>query len=117
MEFENIYIVYVKLNDSNYIVSVNSSEFISDLTNWIEIDRGSEYRYHHAQNNYFSNPIVTNNGAYRYKLINNMIVECTKEEIENQEELIRLNQFPSQLDIIEAQVTYTALMTDTLLEV
>lgn len=27
-----------------------------------------------------------------------------------------LNQTPTQLDIIEAQVTYTAMMTDTLLE-
>lgn len=27
------------------------------------------------------------------------------------------NTIPSQLDIIEAQVTYTAMMTDTLLEV
>lgn len=32
-----------------------------------------------------------------------------------EEELSLLNQ-PSQLDIIEAQVTYTAMMTDTLLE-
>lgn len=32
------------------------------------------------------------------------------------EELAEMNK-PSQLDIIEAQVTYTAMMTDTLLEV
>ena len=35
----------------------------------------------------------------------------TVEEIEDEKEA------PSQLDIIEAQVTYTAMMTDTLLEV
>lgn len=29
----------------------------------------------------------------------------------------KVEQKPSQLDIIEAQVTYTAMMTDTLLEV
>ena len=28
-----------------------------------------------------------------------------------------VEEFPSQLDILEAQVTYTAMMTDTLLEV
>lgn len=28
-----------------------------------------------------------------------------------------VNNLPSQLDILEAQVTYTAMMTDTLLEV
>lgn len=31
--------------------------------------------------------------------------------------IIIVQEQPSQLDIIEAQVTYTALMTDTLLEV
>lgn len=31
--------------------------------------------------------------------------------------VVEVQEQPSQLDIIEAQVTYTALMTDTLLEV
>ena len=47
--------------------------------------------------------------------------ECTQLEvismIEGEETLIEEPDIPSQLDIIEAQVTYTALMTDTLLEV
>ena len=33
------YIVYVKPDDQNRIVSVNSSAFIADLTGWVEIDR------------------------------------------------------------------------------
>jgi hypothetical protein len=31
--------------------------------------------------------------------------------------IVEVEETPSQLDIIEAQVTYTAMMTDTLLEV
>lgn len=31
--------------------------------------------------------------------------------------VVEVEEQPSQLDIIEAQVTYTAMMTDTLLEV
>ena len=31
--------------------------------------------------------------------------------------VVEVEETPSQLDIIEAQVTYTAMMTDTLLEV
>ena len=31
--------------------------------------------------------------------------------------VVEVEEKPSQLDIIEAQVTYTAMMTDTLLEV
>ena len=37
--------------------------------------------------------------------------------IEGEEIIIEEPDIPSQLDIIEAQVTYTAMMTDTLLEV
>lgn len=44
---------------------------------------------------------------------NNIVVSMT----EGEETLIEEPDIPSQLDIIEAQVTYTALMTDTLLEV
>ena len=40
--------------------------------------------------------------------------EYTVEEKSDKKEQI---ESPSQLDIIEAQVTYTAMMTDTLLEV
>ena len=44
------------------------------------------------------------NGEYVYDPINEPELELPKAQ-------------PSQLDIIEAQVTYTAMMTDTLLEV
>lgn len=44
---------------------------------------------------------------------NNMVISMT----EGEEIFIEEPDIPSQLDIIEAQVTYTALMTDTLLEV
>jgi len=41
-------------------------------------------------------------------------VERTQEEMDA--DYISVEPTPSQLDIIEAQVTYTAMMTDTLLE-
>lgn len=120
MEFEiSPYIVYVKHNDFNYVTEINSSEFISDTTGWIEIDRGYGDKYHHAQGNYFSKPIFTDSGVYNYKMVDGVLVECSVEEIAQQEEANKpiINNTPSQLDIIEAQVTYTAMMTDTLLEV
>lgn len=42
-------------------------------------------KYHHAQGNYFPQPIVTDGGAYRYKLVDGVPVECTAEEIAQQE--------------------------------
>ena len=116
MEFENPYIVYVKPDENSYITAVNSSAFLSDLTDWIEIDSGYGDKYHHAQGNYFEKPIYTDDGAYCYKLVDGNPMECTMEEIAEQEN-IEIVKIPTQLDIIEAQVTYTAMMTDTLLEV
>ena len=105
------YIVYVKLNEENYITTINSSEFLSDFTNWVEIDRGYGDKYHHAQGNYFEKPIMTMGGAYRYKLVDGKPIECTVEEIVAQEEANKPIETPSQLDIIEAKVTYIAMMT------
>ena len=117
MEFENPYIVYVKTNESGYITAINSSAFLTDTADWVEIDFGYGDKYHHAQGNYFEKPIFTDGGAYRYKLMDNKPVECTEDEIIAQEQSNKISSTPSQLDIIEAQVTYTAMMTDTLLEV
>ena len=117
MDFEmKPYIVYVKTNTDGYITAVNSSAFLTDITGWTEIDRGYGDKYHHAQGNYFPMPIITDGGAYRYKLVDGKAVECTAEEIKAQDEANEPEEQPSQLDRVEAQVTYTAMMTDTLLE-
>lgn len=110
-------IVYVKINENNYITSINSDEFLLDTTGWIEIDRGYGDKYCHAQGNYFENPLYTLNDAYNYKLIDGKPVKCSEEEILEQERLIQnlIDSIPSQSDLIEAQVMYTAMMTDTLL--
>lgn len=87
MEFaQNPYIVYVKINSNGYITAVNSSAFLTDTTGWVEIDRGTGDRFHHAQGNYFPEPIFKDGGAYRYKLMDGKPVECTPEEIAAQEE-------------------------------
>ena len=105
------YIVYVKVNESGYITAVNSSAFLPDTISWVEIDQGYSDKYHHAQGNYFSKSIYTDTGAYRYKLVDNEVFECTEEEIAAQEEANKPEEAPSQLDVIEAKVTYIAMMT------
>lgn len=79
------YIVYVKPNENGYITAVNSSAFLTDNTEWVEIDSGYGDKYHHAQGNYLPESIVTDGGAYRYKLVDGEAVECTAEEIAQQE--------------------------------
>ena len=112
----NPHMVYVKTDTDGYIVAVNSSAFLRDTAGWTEIDSGCGDKYGHAQGNYFPTPITTESGACRYKLVDGKVMECTAEEIKAQEEANKPHEQPTQLDMIEAQVTYTAMMTDTLLE-
>ena len=86
---DETYTVYVNPNDPGYITAVNSSAFLHDTAGWTEIDSGYGDKYHHAQGNYFPHPIITDGGAYRYKLVDGKPVECTAEEIAAQEEVIK----------------------------
>ena len=79
------YEVYIKTDENGYIIAVNSSEFLSDVTGWIKIDEGYSDKYHHAQGNYFSEPIITESGVCRYKYVDGTVRECTAEEIAEQE--------------------------------
>ena len=109
------YVVYVKTNEAGCITAVHSSAFLTDLTCWTEIDSGTGDKYHHAQGNYFPLPLMTEDGAYRYKLADGKPVECTPEEIQGQ--IKNHTGKASWQDVMEAQVLYTAMMTDTILEV
>lgn len=109
MEFEmNPYIVYVKPNSDSYITAVNSSAFLTDTTDWVEIDRGHGDKFHHAQGNYFPQPIRTMGGAYRYKLVDGKPVECTAEEIAAQEEALKPVPTPSLENRVEVLETDAA---------
>lgn len=76
------YIVYVKVDESNRIMAINSSEFLTDVTGWTGIDSGYGDKYHHAQGNYFDKPIIDMRGIYRYKLVDGKPIERTQEEID-----------------------------------
>lgn len=63
------YQVYVFVDAENRIVDVNSSAFLPDTTDWIQIDEGVGDRYHHAQGNYFKKPIYDERGIPRYAYV------------------------------------------------
>ena len=53
-----------------------------------------------------------------YRWGDGVAIKRTEEEIEAERSALPVpEEKPSQLDVIEAQLTYTAMMTDTLLEV
>ncbi len=111
----NNYSVYVKVDLNNNIIDVNSNAFLKDLTEWIKIDEGEGDRYHHAQGNYFEKMAVTSKGICRYKLISGDVVEKNEEEIAEEEAALPIPA-PTSLERLEAQILYTATITDTLVE-
>lgn len=70
--------VYIKLND-NYIAGINSSVFLTDATEWLQIDEGQGDRFAHASNNYLEKPLRDDKGRYNYKYIDE-VIELTEDE-------------------------------------
>lgn len=77
------YIVYVKVDESNRVTSINSSAFLADVTGWTEIDSGYGDKYHHAQGNYLDKPLYDKRCICRYKLVDGAAVERTQEEMDS----------------------------------
>lgn len=106
------YIVYVKVDESNRITAINSSEFLTDVTGWTEIDSGYGDKYHHAQGNYFDKPLCDERGIYRYKLVDGKPVERTQEEMDadyvppevKPTDTERILQLESEKKLLTAQV-------------
>ena len=110
----NEYKVYVSLQDG-YITSINSEIFLSqeEIQTMTEVDRGQGDKYAHAQSQYLEKGLVDEQGRYNYKFVEGNVVEVTEED---KHKVVDQEQQATTQDKIEAQVMYTALMTDTLLE-
>lgn len=106
--------VYVSLQDG-YITSINSEIFLSqeEMSTMTEIDQGQGDKYAHAQSQYLEKGLVDEKDRYNYKFVEGKVVEVAEEEKPTIKEP---EQQATAQDKIEAQVMYTAMMTDTLLE-
>ena len=103
MEEESKIKVYIKTDSAGNITDVNSNIFLSDVTDWTEIDEGAGDKYAHAQGNYFEKPLTDDNGIYRYKYLGGAVYEKTEEEIEA--EILKLPVSPpSETEILKAQL-------------
>lgn len=76
-----MYKVYIKTDSKGRITGINSDAFLPDTAGWVLIDEGEGDKFHHAQGNYFPQPIITNEGVPRYKLVDGKAVGRTAEEI------------------------------------
>lgn len=71
---EEVFNVYAKVNDDNYITAIDSDAFIEDLSLWIKIDEGQGDLYKFAKNNYCKYGITASDGSYNYKLVRGRVV-------------------------------------------
>ena len=102
------YTVYAKTDDRNVITAINSSAFLTDTTDWTEIDEGSGDKYHHAQNNYLSAGLTDENGIFNYKLVDGKPVLRTAEEKAPELECIAAAQEIAKLKAKLAATDYIA---------
>lgn len=75
---ENTIQVYIKINDNNEIVEVNSSVFLNNVDGFIKIDEGKGDKYAHAQTHYFDKPLYFFEKEmikYNYKYENGKVFE------------------------------------------
>ena len=104
MEEENKISVYIKTDSNSNITDINSDVFINNTDGWIKIDEGIGDKYTHAQGNYLSNGLTTENGIYRYKYIDNKVIEKTYEEIQNETENNKNETEISDAELIQAEM-------------
>ena len=95
------YIVYIKTDDTNRITAIDSSAFLSDATGWTEIDSGYGDKYHHAQGNYFPQPLYDERGIKRYKaypFVDAPTGEIIARFFKNGEEYVILERTQEEMD-------------------
>lgn len=107
--------VYINKDSENNITSINSEIFLSqeEIQTMTEIDKGQGDKYAHAQGMYLEKGLVDKYGRYNYKYVEGKVIEIAEGDKSTIEEP---KAVPTEQDKIEAQVMYTAMMTDTLLE-
>lgn len=107
--------VFIAIDTNNYITSINSEIFLSqkEIQTMTEIDKGEGDKYAHAQSQYLEKGLVDEQGRYNYKFVEGKVVDVTEADKPTIKEP---EQQATAQDKIEAQVMYTAMMTDTLLE-
>ena len=108
--------VYILLDEKERIVRIEGEYSLpSDLTGWVQIDEGYGDRFSLAQSHYLDGGLYTHQGVPRYKYDGGACVLRSEAEIAEDVAALPKPQ-PSQLDRVEAQATYTAMMTDTMME-
>lgn len=116
-DFDIVSRVYVLPDEQGRVARIEGEYSLpADLTGWVLIEEGSPCdRLNLAQSHYLDGGLCAYDGTLRWKLVDGTCVLRSDEEIAA-ERAAMPDAAPSQLDKLEAQVAYTAMMTDTLME-
>lgn len=107
--------VYILLDEQNRIIRIEGEYSLpGDLTGWVQIDEEYGDKFSLAQSHYLDGGLYTMQGIPRYKYEDGACVLRSEAEIAADRDALPKPQ-PSQLDRVEAQATYTAMMTDTMM--
>lgn len=109
--------VYIKTDSQNRIIYCDGGYTIDNIENideWTLIDEGEGVRFNLCQSNYFDGGLYTDDGIPRWKYVGGECVLRNDDEL-SVDRASMPAPAPTQLDRIEAQVMYTALVTDSLL--
>ena len=109
--------VYILLDEKERIVRIEGEYSLpSDLTGWVLVEEGAPCdRLNLAQRHYLEGGLYTMQGIPRYKYEDGVCVLRSEAEMAADRDALPKPQ-PSQFDRVEAQATYTAMMTDTMME-
>lgn len=123
---EDNYKVYIKTDQSGNVIAIDSSAFISNTDDWIEIDEGFSDRFYHAQNNYLGEPLIDfefQAPVYNYKFQDGILSKKSDEEkqtdlrwaLEPNEDAIDSSILqiltPPSIDQLYADLQYLAMMS------
>lgn len=108
--------VYAKADTAGRVEELGSSVFLTDLTDWVQIDEGEGDRYAHAQGNYLEKPLMDEDGTHNYILDGSTIREATAAEKEAEKAFFPEPE-PSREEQLEAQVAALQSQVDALLGV
>lgn len=86
------YVVYIQIDSDNNVIAIDSSAFLSDTTNWIEIDRGNGITHYHAQTQYLVDDLMSDSGVYYYRYVDGVLSKKSDEEIFAEENAIQLSE-------------------------
>lgn len=107
--------VYILIDDHGRIIAIDGGVTVENVNMdaWILIDEGYGDRYALCQSHYLDKPLTADDGSHNY-IWNGSVREVTEEERSEEIRNFPIPE-PSEMDRLESQIMWTALMTDTLL--